>query len=82
MLTSPFTNNGFSLSTSLQAFMSMFQIQTQKGWIDVMHMTMWKTGEKIAPLVAIYFIFYHLFTTLVSSDTGNPTLAAIHTKMV
>lgn len=46
--------------------MSMFQIQTQKGWIDVMHITMWKTGEKIAPLVAIYFIFYHLFTTLVS----------------
>jgi len=53
--------------------MSMFQIQTQKGWIDVMHITMWETGEKIAPLVAIYFIFYHLFTTLVSnlSRKGN-----------
>ncbi|XP_052214873.1 sodium leak channel NALCN-like isoform X2 [Dreissena polymorpha] len=48
-----------------RAFMSMFQIQTQKGWIDVMHTTMWMTGENIAPLVAIYFIFYHLFTTLI-----------------
>ena len=49
-----------------QAFMSMFQILTQKGWIEVMHVTMWKTG-KVAPLVAIYFIFYHLFVTLVST---------------
>lgn len=53
--------------------MSMFQIQTQKGWIDVMHITMWVTGEKIAPLVAIYFIFYHLFTTLVSRDAQVKT---------
>jgi hypothetical protein len=49
----------------LQAFMSMFQILTQKGWVEVMHVTMWKTGERFAPLVAIYFIFYHLFVTLV-----------------
>ena len=35
--------------------MSMFQIQTQKSWIDVMHTTMWTVGERIAPLVAIYF---------------------------
>lgn len=45
--------------------MSMFQILTQKGWNEVMHLTMWETGESIAPLVAIYFIFYHLFVTLV-----------------
>lgn len=50
--------------------MSMFQIQTQKSWIDVMHTTMWTVGERIAPLVAIYFIFYHLFTTLVSSSSA------------
>ncbi|XP_052783697.1 sodium leak channel NALCN-like isoform X2 [Mya arenaria] len=54
-----------NFETFPRAFMSMFQIQTQKGWIDVMHITMWRTGEKIAPLVAIYFIFYHLFTTLI-----------------
>lgn len=53
-----------------KAFMSMFQIQTQKSWIDVMHTTMWTVGERIAPLVAIYFIFYHLFTTLVSSSSA------------
>ena len=46
--------------------MSMFQILTQKGWNEVMHLTMWQTGERFAPLVAIYFIFYHLFVTLVS----------------
>jgi len=46
--------------------MSMFQILTQKGWNEVMHSTMWQTSERIAPLVAIYFIFYHLFVTLVS----------------
>ncbi|XP_064638187.1 sodium leak channel NALCN-like isoform X2 [Lineus longissimus] len=47
------------------AFMSMFQILTQKGWVEVMHVTMWKTGERFAPLVAIYFIGYHLFVTLI-----------------
>ena len=46
--------------------MSMFQILTQKGWNEVMHSTMWQTSERIAPFVAIYFIFYHLFVTLVS----------------
>ena len=46
--------------------MSMFQILTQKGWNEVMHSTMFKAGEKVAPLIAIYFIFYHLFVTLVS----------------
>ena len=46
--------------------MSMFQIQTQKNWIEVMHITMVRTGERIAPLVAIFFILYHVFVTLVS----------------
>ena len=49
--------------------MSMFQILTQKGWNEVMHLTMWETGERFAPLVAIYFIIYHLFVTLVSYDS-------------
>ncbi|XP_014778996.1 sodium leak channel NALCN [Octopus bimaculoides] len=57
------TNNK-KFDTFPHAFMSMFQILTQKGWIEVMHITMWKTG-KVAPLVAIYFIFYHLFVTLI-----------------
>lgn len=55
-----------------QAFMSMFQILTQKGWIEVMHVTMYQTGEKVAPCVAIYFIFYHLVVTLVSCPNMAP----------
>ena len=49
----------------LQAFMSMFQILTQKGWVVVMYDSMFATGS-FAPLVAIYFISYHLFATVVS----------------
>lgn len=56
-----------------QAFMSMFQILTQEGWVEVMDETMIKTmrGTKdgIAPVVAIYFILYHLFVTLVCGLT-------------
>lgn len=54
---------------SLQAFMSMFQILTQEGWIDVMDQTLVAVGRMWAPVVAIYFILYHLFATLVSRTT-------------
>lgn len=46
--------------------MSMFQILTQEGWGEVMNETMLRTSRTIGPLVAIYFILYHLFVTLVS----------------
>lgn len=49
----------------LQAFMSMFQILTQEGWVDVMDQTLVAVGHMWAPVVAIYFILYHLFATLV-----------------
>lgn len=55
-----------SVIVSLQAFMSMFQILTQEGWIDVMDQTLVAVGHMWAPVVAIYFILYHLFATLVS----------------
>lgn len=45
--------------------MSMFQILTQEAWVDVMDETMLRTHETMAPLVAVYFILYHLFVTLV-----------------
>uniref|UniRef100_T1INA8 Ion transport domain-containing protein n=1 Tax=Strigamia maritima TaxID=126957 RepID=T1INA8_STRMM len=48
-----------------EAFMAMFQILTQEGWIEIMDETMHRTSETIAPLVAIYFIMYHLFVTLI-----------------
>lgn len=47
--------------------MSMFQILTQEGWIDVMDQTLVAVGHMWAPVVAIYFILYHLFATLVSA---------------
>ncbi|XP_071140116.1 sodium leak channel NALCN-like isoform X2 [Mytilus edulis] len=51
-------------STFPHAFMSMFQILANKGWTDVMQVTMRRTGQ-VAWLVAIYFILYHLFVTLI-----------------
>lgn len=52
---------------SLQAFMSMFQILTQEAWVEVMDETMLRTHSKLVPFVAVYFILYHLFVTLVST---------------
>lgn len=49
-----------------EAFMSMFQILTQEAWVEVMDETMVRTHETISPFVAVYFILYHLFVTLVS----------------
>uniref|UniRef100_A0A1I8IWV7 Ion_trans domain-containing protein n=1 Tax=Macrostomum lignano TaxID=282301 RepID=A0A1I8IWV7_9PLAT len=52
------------------AFMSMFQILTQKGWVAVMHDTMDSVqrsnlGRGPVVLTAIYFVIYHLFVTLI-----------------
>lgn len=52
--------------TFAEAFMSMFQILTQEAWVEVMDETMLRTSSWVAPMVAIYFILYHLFVTLVS----------------
>lgn len=43
----------------------MFQVLTQKGWVDVMHFTMLYSIQDVAPFVAIYFIVYHLAINLV-----------------
>lgn len=48
--------------------MSMFQILTQEAWVEVMDETMIRTPIHITPLVAVYFILYHLFVTLVSQS--------------
>ncbi|KAM3964668.1 LOW QUALITY PROTEIN: sodium leak channel non-selective protein na [Aphomia sociella] len=48
-----------------EAFMSMFQILTQEAWVEVMDETMVRTSQTLTPLVAIYFILYHLFVTLI-----------------
>ncbi|KAL3309093.1 hypothetical protein Ciccas_012363, partial [Cichlidogyrus casuarinus] len=68
-----FRNFG-QFSTFFTAFMSMFQILTQKGWVAVMHETIDAASEMstgsyfnmvLVPAVAIYFLFYHLFVTLI-----------------
>nr|CAB3264197.1 sodium leak channel non-selective protein [Phallusia mammillata] len=51
-------------ATFPQAFMSMFQIMTQEGWIDVMHEAMMQVGQSFIP-VSIFFILYHMFVTTV-----------------
>ncbi|XP_061184379.1 sodium leak channel NALCN-like isoform X3 [Saccostrea echinata] len=51
-----------------QAFMSMFQILTQEGWIEVMDGAIeeTETGGFFFPLIcAIYFILYHQFVTVI-----------------
>ncbi|TKC47364.1 hypothetical protein EI555_008850, partial [Monodon monoceros] len=53
------------------AFMSMFQILTQEGWVDVMDQTLNAVGHMWAPVVAIYFILYHLFATLLKQSEAN-----------
>ncbi|XP_077983388.1 sodium leak channel NALCN-like [Glandiceps talaboti] len=59
-----FIPNLASFKTFPAAFMSMFQILTQKGWVVVMYESMFATGS-FAPIVAIYFISYHLFATVI-----------------
>lgn len=46
--------------------MSMFQIITQEGWTDVVVEILRTANESMVPFVAIYFVGYHLFVTLVS----------------
>ncbi|KJH52793.1 transporter, cation channel family protein [Dictyocaulus viviparus] len=48
-----------------QAFMSMFQIITQEGWTDFVVEVLRATDDKLVPFVAIYFVAYHLFVTLI-----------------
>ncbi|VDK52378.1 unnamed protein product [Gongylonema pulchrum] len=44
----------------------MFQIITQEGWTDVVVEILRTTNESMVPFVAIYFVGYHLFVTLVT----------------
>ena len=45
--------------------MSMFQILTQEAWVEVMDETMLRTSQMIIPVIAVYFILYNIFVTLV-----------------
>ncbi|PIO63442.1 hypothetical protein TELCIR_14956 [Teladorsagia circumcincta] len=48
-----------------KAFVSMFQIITQEGWTDFVVEVLRATDDKLVPFVAIYFVAYHLFVTLI-----------------
>ncbi|KAI6235562.1 Sodium leak channel non-selective protein [Aphelenchoides besseyi] len=48
-----------------QAFMTMFQIMTQEGWTEVAIEILRSMNEPMVPFVAIYFVGYHLFVTLI-----------------
>lgn len=54
-----------NFSTFPFALMSMFQILTQEAWPEVMQKTMGLSIYWMTPLVAFFFIFYHLFVTLI-----------------
>merc|ERR1711892_564966 len=54
-----------NFSTFPYALMSMFQILTQEAWPEVMQKTMALSIYWIYPLVACFFILYHLFVTLI-----------------
>ena len=46
---------------AVQAFMCLFQILTQEGWVEVMDATMFAVGQQLAPLVAGLFVTIHMF---------------------
>ena len=62
----PSLHLSYPLMTDGQAFMSMFQILTQKGWAIVMYECMLAANKALSPVIAIYFIAYHLFATVVN----------------
>lgn len=62
--------------------MSMFQILTQEGWTEVMNETILRSGRKIGPVVAVYFILYHLFVSLVSFCLFGSCLEVVKLNLV
>ena len=48
-----------------QAFMAMFQIVTQEGWTDFVVEVLRLVDDNLVFFVAIYFVSYHLFVTLI-----------------
>ena len=46
-------------------FLLQFQILTQEAWPDVMTRTMEEVHPNLTVIVAVYFIVYHLFVTLI-----------------
>ncbi|CAD5207057.1 unnamed protein product [Bursaphelenchus okinawaensis] len=48
-----------------QAFMCMFQIITQEGWPELVVDVLRMSNDRMVPFVAIYFVAYHLFVTLI-----------------
>ncbi|CAD5216869.1 unnamed protein product [Bursaphelenchus okinawaensis] len=60
-----FVENLDKFHTFPQAFMTMFQIMTQEGWTELAVEILRCMNESMVPFVAIYFVGYHLFVTLI-----------------
>ncbi|KAF7637845.1 hypothetical protein Mgra_00002820 [Meloidogyne graminicola] len=58
-------NNLTHFQTFPQAFMAMFQIITQEGWTEFVVEVLRMIDDRMVPFVAIYFVAYHLFVTLI-----------------
>ena len=55
------------VSTSMQAFMCLFQILTQEGWVDVANDTAIAVGtDGIAHIIVFFFVLCHMFSMVVS----------------
>ena len=48
-----------------EALQAMFQIITQEGWVEILETLMHSAGMYISPLVAIFIVAYHLFSSLI-----------------
>jgi hypothetical protein len=60
-----YVSNLDKFHTFPQAFMTVFQIMTQEGWTEVVVEILRTVNEPMVPFVAIYFVGYHLFVTLI-----------------
>lgn len=47
--------------------MCMFNVLTQEGWVDISHAVMSVVHPYVAPLVAVYFITFHMVMVGVSN---------------
>ena len=60
-----------------QAFMRMFQLLNQEGWVAIMHETMLASGTHVVPLVAAFFVLTHLVMIAVSGHDRNGDITRI-----
>lgn len=59
--------------------MSMFQILTQEGWVEVVSGTLMHAPNKfLSILIRVYFLLYHQFVSVVSEQVVTKSSLHIH----